>query len=693
MRIRVAIASIAVVALTLAAGAQSRPAQTLLEAARKMGVVDGNLNGAIKQYQAIVDTYGKTDRAAAATALVRMAEAYQKLGRSEARQKYEQVIRDYADQTAAVATARAALGESQTPTFAQVWAGSGVDPEGTISPDGRYLSYADWLTGNLRVRDLASGTSRPLTDGGAWRLHPRLPPDQQQFAQESAISKDGRLVAYSWFNGASKRFDLRVAPLQGPITPPRRLYDNPNVNWIGPFDWSPGGRWIAVQLARPGGQKTQIGIVSTGTGVLRVLKTVDQQGSSTLKFSPDGRWLAFDARYEQDGRVSHHISVLAVDESRETEIVTNDSNNRLMGWSPDGRWLLFTSDRRGSNDLWAMAVANGVPQGDEKLLKADVGGGPLGITTSGTLFVAPRMSTQDISVASVDLTTGHVVGAPVRPISTFVGTNDFPSWASDGKLVYLSRNRPQGGLVLAVRDLKTGRVHEVPVQLARLRNPHLAPDGASFIAQGADRTGRQGIYRIEAATGAATPVDVTPKRAAVNPVWSPDGQTIYYRRKVDGRPGQMSTWALIAKNSVSGTATELFRDRSIPAGGLAVSRDGRTIAITRGQAILAIPAGGGAPRTLATVDPPTHFNAPGLTWTPDGQHLVVIVREGQNSSPRVAIVPIDGSPIRKLDLDVTRQVRLSRDGRRIAYVSGQDKTFEVWKLEHFLPPAGASKER
>ena len=51
-----------IAALSFAVSAQSGPAETMLEAARKKEVVDGDLNGAIKEYQEIVARYQKTDR-------------------------------------------------------------------------------------------------------------------------------------------------------------------------------------------------------------------------------------------------------------------------------------------------------------------------------------------------------------------------------------------------------------------------------------------------------------------------------------------------------------------------------------------------------------------------------------------------------------------------------------------------------
>ena len=102
--------AIAIVAAALLAGAQSRDdAGRLLKAAHNTELVDGDLNGAIKQYSAIVSKY-KSDRAVVATALVRLAECYQKMGDAESRKIFEQIVRDYADQMDAAAEAKARLG-------------------------------------------------------------------------------------------------------------------------------------------------------------------------------------------------------------------------------------------------------------------------------------------------------------------------------------------------------------------------------------------------------------------------------------------------------------------------------------------------------------------------------------------------------------------------------------------------------
>ena len=101
---------ITILAAALVAGAQTRnDAERLLKAAQNTDVVDGNLKAAIEQYNAIAVKYENSDRAATATALIRMAECYSKLGTTEARRTYERVVRDFWDQKEAAAIARARL--------------------------------------------------------------------------------------------------------------------------------------------------------------------------------------------------------------------------------------------------------------------------------------------------------------------------------------------------------------------------------------------------------------------------------------------------------------------------------------------------------------------------------------------------------------------------------------------------------
>jgi hypothetical protein len=165
--------AVATLCTPLVAG-QAQSAQVMLEAARKAETIDGNPKAAIAQYEQIVKRFAN-DRAVVADALVRMAGAYKKLGDAQAKAIYERVVREYGDQASAASAARAALGSAVAPgspaapratAMRRVWEGPEVDLTGSASPAGRLLSYTDWRSGDLAVRDLVNGTSRRVTNKG-----------------------------------------------------------------------------------------------------------------------------------------------------------------------------------------------------------------------------------------------------------------------------------------------------------------------------------------------------------------------------------------------------------------------------------------------------------------------------------------------------------------------------------------------
>ena len=166
-----------------------------LQRATQKEIVSGDLKAAIEEYKKIVARAG-TNRPVAAQALVRMAECYQRLGDAEARKIYERVVREFPDRKEEVALARARLGGGAATQNAgvvtrQVWTGPKVDAYGTVSPDGRFLSFTDWDTGDLALHDFVTGQDRRLTNKGTWQ-------DSPAFALLSAISRDGKQVAYEW---------------------------------------------------------------------------------------------------------------------------------------------------------------------------------------------------------------------------------------------------------------------------------------------------------------------------------------------------------------------------------------------------------------------------------------------------------------------------------------------------------------
>jgi hypothetical protein len=144
-------------ALLLTAQAMPQAAQTpeaLLGAALHQERVTGNMQAAIDGYRKVLAAKGAS-RSVAAQAQYHIGICYEKLGNQEARKAFESVVSNYADQKDLVAQARSRLtamgGGGQTGQMATrlVWTGEKVDFNGTVSPDGSYVSFVDWYTGDL----------------------------------------------------------------------------------------------------------------------------------------------------------------------------------------------------------------------------------------------------------------------------------------------------------------------------------------------------------------------------------------------------------------------------------------------------------------------------------------------------------------------------------------------------------------
>src|SRR5579872_2560714 len=204
--------------MTAILAAQTKTPEAALGAALHQEEVQGDLNGAIASYQKLLASRGLSHKVAA-EALYHLGLCYQKLGVTKSRQAFERLVSEYGDTPWAsrvkIADLRGAQPGRQTTTL--VWSGENADNEGSISPDGRYISYPDWHTGNLAVHDFVTGTDRAITTAATWKR------GESAFAEESAISRDGKQIAYCWYEHRANRFDLRVANLSGEANP-RKIF-------------------------------------------------------------------------------------------------------------------------------------------------------------------------------------------------------------------------------------------------------------------------------------------------------------------------------------------------------------------------------------------------------------------------------------------------------------------------------------
>jgi Tol biopolymer transport system component len=627
--------------------------------------VDGDLKGAIAQYQAIVDAFLKTNRRVAAEALVRIADCYEKLGNAQAKAVYERVVRDFGDQPEALAVARARLTSSGLIT-------QRVETGGRVSPDGRFQVVND-SSNNLAIREFSTGRVRRVTSDG-------VTTEPEQYPLSAAFSADGREIAYGWYMDGEYRGVLR-ATTTDEGGKPRTLYDNKDVDSVSPTDWSPDGKWIAAVIRRRD-KTAQIGVFDARTGALRVIKTVEWSRVGGLRFSPDSTRLAYH-RPSVDNGFERDVFVIAVDGSRETRVADSPGDDTVLEWLPDGKQLLIASDRGGSMSAWTVPAAPPPTGPTYELAKSDIGiVSSLGLTREGVLYYSFLPTRGNIYLAAFDQATGQLTSAPVQTLPRFKGMNFGPTWSPDGRLLAYASRRDIPAPINVTRQIiamlsteKHDIVREIVPAFSYSGAGTWSADGRAFLARGADMKGRSGIIRIDSMTGETTLI-VPNETCSGIPFWAADGQSFF-------------CYGFAEHQIVQVDAASAAVRRTIPAEsqGLAASRDGRYLVVGYSAAddrrLQLLDLTTGTSRTLT--DLPVEGSIYSIDWTPDSR--AVVVPRQVNGESSMWFVPIDGRPPHKIAIDLpqiqawrfnpkTNEVALATDGGAPG--------LETWKMSGFL---------
>jgi Tol biopolymer transport system component len=646
---------------------------------------EGDLKAALVIYEKIVGDE-TADRSLRAKAQLHIGQCYEKLGLKEAQKAYQQVIDSYPEQTEAVKIANEKLflllraevvirKEDKEFNIRQVWSDYELYSQGAPSPDGRYISYVHWDTGDLGILEMATGKKRRLTNKGTWD-------ESDEFAEYSRWSADGKQIVYDWYN--EKGFiELRIIGLDDSRS--RILYRNEEVEWARTYGWSPDGKQILACFSRKDGPE-QIVLVSTDDSSVRVLKILEKGWPKNINFSPDGRYIVYDFP-QKENSPERDISLLSTDGSREIPLVEHPADDFVLGWAPNGKNILFASDRTGTLGAWLIAVADGKPQGTPELVKSDIGRfSTMGFTRDGSFYYHfGGEFIYDVYFAKLDPETGEILVPPKKAIKNFEGYNRTPDYSPDGKyLAYIRRIRQSD--VLCIHSLETGQEREFSPKLKQIELPRWSPDCSSILVTGRDFNNRWGIYQIDTQTGDVTSIVLS----GGSEDWSHDGKDIFYVRMNYNNLSQ-----IMLREIESGTEKEIYLTSDDDRLYLSCSPDGKWLAFINWEkgVLRIIPAAGGEPRELCRLDKGEGFGR-SITWTPDGKYILFVIsppgnslRQPEQNKCSLWRIPIDGGEPEKLGLEMNyiSHFSIHPDGQHIALFTITDKLAEVWVMENFLP--------
>lgn len=661
----------------------AQKAEELFQQALMKERSQGDLKGAIEIYQRLAKD---KDRKLAARALLEMARCQEKQGGELARQTYARLVKEFSDQSEAVAAARSrmsaltVMAAGTGPRVRQVWAGPDVDDEGSISPDGRYLTYAHWETGDLGVRDLATNTTKLLTNTGGWTK------SGGEFAQDSRYSPDGKRLAYNWFlpasGGNQGGYEVRVMNADGSGV--RTLGWKGGNGYPVPACWSPDGKTVLVMDYRTDG-KAALFAVDAASGQSAELMAPGSFGfGSRASYSPDGKWIAGIGGRDRD------IFIMPASGGTPGEIAPHPAHEESPFWTADGKNVIFLSNRSGSFGLWSVPVSDGREAGPAKLIRGDFGQSvrAVGLAPNGSFIYTTVVDGSDIYSATIDPSTGRGTGTPVLVSDRRPGGNGMPSLSADGKRIAFIRTVPRGNeWTLTIRELSLAREKSFSVRVGAMAQWH--PDNRRLLVVERDsQPDTFSLTWIDANSGERTLLEnVGPSRHPIWPQFSSDGKTLYYLFRQWPGP-EFSIMAMDVETRQKRILTKLTGQMR----GLALSPDGKWLAAIRhgseGEVeYFVAPSGGGDVRLLAKDKSASNFfNRPAFTH--DSRAILATRGRGPQSrvQTEIILIDLDSGAIRPTGIDMLGIGFLNADpsGTKLYFKAGAMQS-EIWIAENIIP--------
>lgn len=215
-----------------------------------------------------------------------------------------------------------------------------------------YLAGISWsATGEQLIAAVQRQLWRVPINGGAPQVAVQLGP----MIQALSIARSGQLLAYK-----EDIFKPSIWRMARPAVAPEPASTTRLTRFISSNrddhsqDFSPDGRRIVFASTRSGHEEIWL---CEADGSKPVQLTNYRQSAGSPHWSPDGRWIVFDAK--PDDQRASDIFLISPESGAPRPLTTNAARDILPTWSHDGQWIYFTSNRSGTLQIWKMAVERG----------------------------------------------------------------------------------------------------------------------------------------------------------------------------------------------------------------------------------------------------------------------------------------------------------------------------------------------